>query len=248
MPHHYKDIFSYFKDLVGPQLRGPFIFFLVGFFTLICLGTWQLHRLDWKTALIAKIQENAAKPMVSCEDMLLTCQNPQEEMEFRDLTIAGELDGNHRFKVLSKVYDGDLGYHLIVPVRLNGGSLILVNWGWVPKEISMAEITLPQTVSITGYLMKASGQTAFTPENNYADNAFYTVLPGEVAREKGWSTLLPFYIIRTSVNEGEKKYPIPAKKQFSLRNFHLQYAITWYILALIWGVVFALFARRRLIK
>ena len=248
MPHSHKDIFSYTKHLIGPQLRGPFILFLVGFFGLTGLGTWQLYRLDWKTDLIARIQENAAKPMVSCEDMLLTCQNPQEDIEFRDLAISGEPDWNNSFKVLSKVHEGDLGYHLLVPVRLNGGSLILVNWGWLPTKASPTEIVFPQTVSITGYLLKASGQNAFTPANNYINNELYAVFPIEVAREKGWTTLLPFYVVRTSLNENEKKYPIPAKKQFSLRNFHLQYAITWYILALIWGVVFALFARHRLIK
>jgi cytochrome oxidase assembly protein ShyY1 len=54
----------------------------------------------------------------------------------------------------------------------------------------------------------------------------------------------PFYIEQEApVPPGGLPHPAPLKPQ--LRNEHLQYAITWYGLAAVLVVMFAVWARRR---
>ena len=58
---------------------------------------------------------------------------------------------------------------------------------------------------------------------------------------KGWGTVAPFYIEQEApVPPGGLPHPAPLKVQ--LRNDHLQYAITWYGLAAVLVVMFAIWA------
>ena len=65
--------------------------------------------------------------------------------------------------------------------------------------------------------------------------------PSAMAKFKGWGTVAPFYIEQEApVPPGGLPHPAPLKVQ--LRNDHLQYAITWYGLAAVLVVMFAIWA------
>ena len=68
--------------------------------------------------------------------------------------------------------------------------------------------------------------------------------PAAMARLQGWGAVAPFYIEQEApVPPGGLPHPAPLKPQ--LRNEHLQYAITWYGLAAVLVVMFAIWAGRR---
>ena len=65
-----------------------------------------------------------------------------------------------------------------------------------------------------------------------------------MAELKGWGAVAPFYIEQESpVPAGG--LPHPAALKVRLRNDHLQYAITWYGLAAVLVVMFAIWTVRR---
>ena len=65
--------------------------------------------------------------------------------------------------------------------------------------------------------------------------------PSAMAQLKGWGTVAPFYIEQEApVPPGGLPHPAPLKVH--LRNDHLQYAITWYGLAAVLVVMFAIWA------
>ena len=67
-----------------------------------------------------------------------------------------------------------------------------------------------------------------------------------MARQRGWENVAPFYIEQESpVPPGGVPHPAPLR--VNLPNHHLQYALTWYGLALVLVAVFAawLLHRRR---
>ena len=65
-----------------------------------------------------------------------------------------------------------------------------------------------------------------------------------MAQAKGWGEVAPFYIEQEApVPPGG--VPHPAELKVRLRNDHLQYAITWYSLAGVLVVIFAIWARRQ---
>jgi cytochrome oxidase assembly protein ShyY1 len=65
-----------------------------------------------------------------------------------------------------------------------------------------------------------------------------------MAKANGWGEVAPFYIEQEApVPPGG--VPHPAKLNVRLRNDHLQYAITWYSLAGVLVVIFAIWALRQ---
>ncbi|NCP61605.1 MAG: SURF1 family protein [Alphaproteobacteria bacterium] len=245
--HSSKDIFSYLGYLVKPGLRGFFTFFLTTFILLIVLGTWQLRRLEWKNNLIQTINQNLAKPSVELDDLVTDTLSKGQTPDYRRVKITGTLENEKPFRVLSKTHKGQLGYHLIVPLSLSNGARLLVNLGWMPLDKGIKDINFPQSpITVSGIVKSAAERTAYTPENNYQTHDLFSLDPLEVAQEKTWPALLPFYIVRLSKGVFTQEYPVPLEGKIAITNSHLGYAVTWYLLALFWGLIFTFYARRHI--
>ena len=245
--HSSKDIFSYLGYLVKPGLRGFFSFFLMTFVLLLVLGTWQLRRLEWKNDLIQTINQNLAKLPVDLDSLITDTISKGQVPDYRRVKITGTLEKDKPFKILSKVHKDQLGYHLVVPFTLSNGARLLVNLGWMPLTKSIEDIDVPQSpLTISGIAKSSTGRTAYTPDNNYQTHDLFSLDPLEVAHEKTWPTLLPFYIVTLSKGVFTQEYPVPLDEKIRITNSHLGYAITWYLLALFWGLIFTFYARRQI--
>jgi surfeit locus 1 family protein len=242
-----KDIFSYMKFLVKPGLRGFFLFFLLTFGLLLTLGAWQVSRLEWKNNLIQTVNTNLAKPTISLDILLAEALSKDTKSTYRRVHFKGSIERSKPFKLLMQKHKDILGYHPVVTVALESGARVLVDLGWVPNSIALDSITFPKgQVVFQGALKEESGRTSYTPENNYETHDLFSIDPLELAREKTSPTLLPFFVTRTGDLQGFDKYPLPVEMQIAIRNSHLGYAVTWYLLALFWLMIFVVYARRKI--
>jgi len=114
----------------------PMIFVLASVAGLIALGTWQLERLKWKEGLIAELESKlSAKPA----DLPPRERWPQLSAatdEFRRVAFPAEfLDEEALVYSTGSALRPDVsgpGYWVFSPARLTGGSLVVVNRGFVP--------------------------------------------------------------------------------------------------------------------
>lgn len=245
-----KDIFSYLKQLISPGLRGFFLFFLLTFSFLLYLGTWQLNRLEWKNILIKEINQNLSKPPISFDDLLIETLQKNKSPDYRRVNLVGVFEESKPFKLLMKMQNETLGYHLIVPFVLESGPRILVNIGWVPATIDPSTVHIPTSPQTLKTIAKTkTGRSSHTPDNNYKTHDLFNLDPLELAHEKTWPALLPFFVTLTSPlhlpKDAAKKYPLPIEMQIAIRNAHLEYALTWYLLALFWLIIFVVYARHK---
>src|SRR5205085_1872632 len=105
---------------------------------LIALGTWQLERREWKEALIAELDRKLAAPPA---DLPLRKNWPQlnaERDEFRRVKFPAEFLPDQEALVYSSGSSlrPDVigpGYWVFSPARVTGGSLVVVNRGFVPE-------------------------------------------------------------------------------------------------------------------
>ncbi|HMA13354.1 MAG TPA: SURF1 family cytochrome oxidase biogenesis protein, partial [Kiloniellaceae bacterium] len=102
---------------------------------LVALGSWQVQRLFWKEAEIAKRQERLSALAVP-----LPAGFPDpEEIEFTRVRLEGRFLHDEEFHVGARTENGRIGYHVVTPFALapsspGGGRVILVNRGWVPED------------------------------------------------------------------------------------------------------------------
>ncbi len=135
------------------------------------------------------------------------------------------------------------GYFVFAAGRLPGGQHVVVNRGYV-KERGYPAQTGP--AEIVGYLRWPEGSSPFVTDRDDKADVWYLRDHRDMARVRGWDNVAPFYVEQEApVPPGG--VPHPASLRPNLPNHHLQYALTWYGLALVLVGVFVAFAidRRR---
>src|SRR5450432_2351715 len=101
------------------------------FLVLLGLGAWQLERLHWKEGLIAaRAAALAAPPVAVPRDAAAA-----SAMEFRPVRATGVFLNDREFFLGASDEAGTTGYHVITPLRLDDGALLLVDRGWIPGSL-----------------------------------------------------------------------------------------------------------------
>ena len=104
----------------------------------------------------------------------------------------------------------------------------------------------PGPAEIVGYLRWPESPSWVVPERDASSDVWHVRNHRAMARARGWNNVAPFYIEQESpIPPGGS--PHPASLRPNLPNHHLQYALTWYGLALVLIAVFAVWMvdRRR---
>jgi surfeit locus 1 family protein len=232
----------------------PTIFAIVGIAILAGLGLWQLDRKVWKENLIAAMTERLAREPADLPARDRWAHLLQGREEFARVGFPAEFLPGQEALVYSagSALRPDVkgaGYFVFAPARLAGGSLVIVNRGFVPLDrkdaASRAEGAPHGSVDIVGIVRWPETRGLFTPADDVAGNVWYLRDIAAIAAAKKWPAAAPFYIDQESpVPPGG--LPLPGKLQVNLPDNHLQYAITWFGLALALAGVYLVWVIRRL--
>ncbi len=235
------------------SLLVPGIATLVTLAILLGLGTWQLQRMAWKEALIARIEARAyGEPgAITPESAWGSWQ--AEGDEFRRVRVTGTFLHEHEAPVhgLAPAERGApaQGFYLFTPLRLGDGAVVFVNRGFVPTELRNAStrpLSRPEgEVTVTGLVRAPEERGWFHPDDAPQENRWFTRDHRAVASARGLDRVAPFYVEADAApNPGG--WPRGGQTRLTLPNNHLQYALTWYGIAATLIGVFAAFAWRRI--
>jgi surfeit locus 1 family protein len=223
----------------------PTLFSVPAFIMLIGLGTWQVQRLHWKQDLIDKLQSRSVAAAVAPP----ADGTPLEDFEYRHVRVVGTFRHDHEFFLVNRSLNGNPGLHVLTPlVPAAGGDAIIVDRGWVPfehsnpKDRAGGQVTGPVTVDGIVRLQKAPGY--FIPANEPAKNAWFYVDTAAMAATAGIPLRAGYYIL-AGKSDLPGGYPVAHQWRLDIRNDHLQYAITWYSLALALLVIYILYHHRK---
>ena len=215
--------------------------------TLVCLalGIWQLQRLEWKTNLIAERQAAAHAPPVPLPKTL----DEARPLEFRPVIAEGVfLNDKELFLGATAPGGGSPGFQIVTPLRLQDGPVVFVNRGFIPSALKNPEKRaagqLAGPVRVAGLLRLPHGRPGWLVPDNRPDlNYWFWVDPPAMAEAAGLSDVLPFYIdANATPNPGG--WPKGGITRIDLPNDHLQYAITWFALAVAAVAVYIVWRRQ----
>jgi surfeit locus 1 family protein len=216
------------------------VFAVVGVAILVGLGIWQLDRKVWKENLIATVTAQLAR---APEDLPPRERWPQlapDGNEYTRVKFPAEfLEGQEALVYTAgSAFRPDVqgpGYWVFAPARLAGGSVVLVDRGFVPADrkdpASRAQGVPHGIIDIVGVMRWPEARGMFAPADDPKTNVWYLRDPAAIAAAKKWDAAAPFYIEQEApVPPGG--LPKPGMLSISLPDNHLQYAITWFGLAL----------------
>lgn len=230
------------------------VFALAGIVLLVGLGVWQLNRKVWKENLIASLTERLALAPQDLPPRDTWTHLTADKDEFRRVAFPAEfIDGEEALvysagSALRRDIKGP-GYWVFAPARLPGGSVVVINRGFVPldrKDPATRMEGAPQgTIDLVGVMRWPEQRGLFTPADDTKANLWYLRDPKAMAEAKKWNMAAPFYIDQEApVPPGG--LPSPGKMEVHLPDNHLQYAITWFGLALALAGVYVVWLAGRL--
>jgi surfeit locus 1 family protein len=227
-------------------LLWPTIFTVPAMLLLLALGSWQIQRLYWKRELIE--QRQAA---VSAAPVAVRSLEDAKGMEFRHVTDEGVFLHDKEIFLGATSEAGRQGYQILTPLLEPGGRMVFVNRGFIPAELKdparRAAGQLAGTVRVQGLLrLPPAGRPAwFLPDNRPDLNYWFWVdLPAMSAADKLEPDRVASFYIDADASPNPGGWPKGGVTRLALPNDHLQYAITWFSLAVALMVIYFLFHRR----
>lgn len=226
----------------APRARGIVglaLIALVMVSVLVSLGMWQLHRKDEKRALIAALTERLTAAPVALPPKTGWPNLRAASDEFMRVTFTASFPPLPDASVYSsgsalRTDISGLGKFVFAPARLADGAIVVINRGFVPEGSQVATEIFRETVKLTGYIRFPEKPGIFTAHPDTAKRLWFLRDHLAMAGANGWGQadqVAPFYIdLEAPVPVGG--LPKPGPLQVHLKDDHLQYAITWFGLAL----------------
>ena len=220
------------------RLKSITIFFLFVSLLTLTLGCWQLYRLNWKNDLIDNINSSITNPNYFS----------QEIIDYNELT-AVKLNNkyqatNQPIFIESKTYQNKVGYHAIIPLFFNDEIYSVLNLGWFSdkndNDIEKIINQFNQKRDVTVYLrFLTSKKNLFVPENDLDSNTWFSINHNDLEKYFQDTIISPYYFV---ILDSEIKFD--TNPILFLRNNHLNYSITWFLLSLS-SIVMILIIRRK---
>jgi surfeit locus 1 family protein len=217
---------------------------------LLCLalGVWQIQRLHWKERLIAEREAALAAPPIATLPRSLA---EARVLDLRRVTARGVFMNDKEILVHAIAPDGAAGFDVLTPLReagvAAGGRVVFVDRGFVPtalKDPAARAAGQPAgTVRVAGRLLLPTAPGLFVPNNRPDRHEWFSIDLPAMAKADGLSDVAPFYIAADAA-PSPGIWPIGGTALPDLPNHHLQYAITWFSLAVAGLVIYVLSQRQ----
>ena len=216
-------------------------FAIPGILILLALGSWQVHRLMWKTEL-----NEERRAQFQAEAVMLPAELADPApFAYRRVWLEGRFRHEGEMFLAARTHDRRVGYQIITPFERTDGPAVLVNRGWVPLESKESETRLggqiQGTFRLEGVVVPAGRAGWFTPDNEPENNIWFWTDTEALAAKAGIPA--PSYLVDAGPAPNPGGIPIGGQTRVELRSEHMQYIVIWYALAIGLGVIYTIYMR-----
>jgi len=215
------------------------------FLGFVALGVWQVQRLAWKTELIAQVEARVHAAPVAAPGPQAWSEVSREADQYRRVTVRGVFR-HDRETLVQAVTETGSGFWVMTPLVSDEGFTVLINRGFVtperrsPADRSRGQVTGPQTV--TGLLRMTEPRGGFLRANDAAQDRWYSRDVAAISEARGLTDAAPYFIDADSAANPDG-WPRGGLTVVTFPNSHLVYALTWFGMALLTLVGYAIVAR-----
>ncbi|MCB1489153.1 MAG: SURF1 family protein [Bauldia sp.] len=225
------------------------------FAVLVSLGIWQLARLQWKEALIARVEARVDDEAVAAPGRDAWPTLDLSEEEYLPVALSGHFLNDREIHVVYTLTEpkgrlGGLGYMVMTPFETDDGWIAYVNRGFVPREkkdaATRAEGQIEGETVVTGLLRAPSRSAWFAPGDDPRGNEWFSRDPQAFAAASGLpaADVAPYIVDARADPDLPGGIPQGGETLIAFPNNHLQYVLTWFGLALALAAVFVAYVVR----
>lgn len=228
--------------------------------TCVALGQWQFDRLAEVRESNARLAERAAAEPVDLAVLLDTLADDggeagASELEFRRVRATGTFQPEDEVLHRNRSLEGRQGFHVVTPLVLEDGTVVLVVRGWVPAEFDeppVRDARPPEgRVTVVGVLEASTPQPRFGARDA-AEGRLARVFHIDTARlaDQIEGDLAPV-VLRELASPGDAASPttlpvVLGPPVLGEAN-HRSYAVQWHVFAALALVAHGAWLRTRLV-
>jgi surfeit locus 1 family protein len=216
-------------------LLWPTLFSLPVFVFALGLGVWQMERREWKRDILDRITVNQAAPPMPLEELV---KGDPLRHEYGRVTLSGTFLHDKEFHLAARSMKNDVGIQIVTPVSTDDGKIVLFDRGWVPstrkEPAKRTEGQVAGKVELTGIVRRAQVQRQFAPDNMPDKNVWFHVDVPLMRQMAGGAPdpVLDTFFLEADAKPNPGGLPIGGQTRLDIPNDHLQYALTWFGIAL----------------
>ncbi|WP_026550436.1 SURF1 family protein [Arthrobacter sp. Br18] len=239
-----------YRFLLSPRWLGWLLLVVLLAAACVGLGNWQMERRELAVAEIERIVANYEGTPVPYSAGTSSFASYSADREWTPVVLKGEYDTANQVIVRNRPLNGQPGYEVLTPLRLDDGTAVIINRGWLPIGNDRAgrpdAVPAPSDGDVTVIARVRPGEPAVdrgAPDGQiasidlpgYAERLDYPVQTdayGLMASESPAAAVAPVQFPKPSVNEGP----------------HLSYSMQWFAFGVLLfvGLGYAARQQRRL--
>ncbi|MNK70544.1 SURF1 family protein [compost metagenome] len=204
---------------------------------LLALGTWQVYRLQWKLALIERVEQRVHAPATPAPGPAQWPQVSAANDEYRHVSVSGTYLYEQTVKTQA-VTELGAGFWVLTPLRTADGNIFLINRGYIPERATPSSGAPGEVLTVSGLLRISEPGGGFLRHNDPAANRWYSRDVQAIAAQHKLAPVAPYFIdaaagkLAKPATDPALTEPVGGLTVISFHNNHLVYALTWYALAL----------------
>ena len=192
----------------------------------LCLGIWQLRRLDERQSYNDLFESRSSQPT---ESLMVLLEGAEDitNIFYRSAEVYGEFDSSRQVYVVNKAQDGVAGVHAVSALKVQGeDTYVAVNRGFVPRVLYLEEgqkNLLPPSgiINIKGLVIEDKEDT-----RGYGDEVAEIDLE---TLSSYWKVPLAPVVLQEQFENDTKQILIPLPAPDLSEGPHLSYAVQWFI-------------------
>ena len=207
----------------------PIVVFALG------LSVWQMERRDWKLGILDRIAHNQAAPPLTLDELI---KGDPLRWEYGRVRIPGTLLNDKEYYLAARSLKDNVGIQVVTPLRTDDGTIVLFDRGFVPSEKkdpkTRAAGQPSGRVELTGIVRRSQVKRYFAPDNDPAKNFWFHVDVPLMRKTAGGKPdpVLDTFFLEADATPNPGGLPLGGQTRLDIPNDHLQYAITWFLIAL----------------
>ena len=215
--------------------------FLVTICFLLLLGYWQTQRLEWKTNIINSVEKNY---MLKLEKFPFE-GGIDKEFEFMQVELKGFFIKEKLMYFFKSNLNGMSGFEIVLPLKTEDAKYVYVILGWIPydfKEIfNLDFIDTNKEFVVNGALIYSKERKPLIPDNEYVASIWYLLNTDEM--DNFHKIESSSYILKITDQNKFENLLIEFEPS-NIRNNHLQYAVTWFLLSIVILIMYIYYIRQ----
>ena len=223
----------------------PTVFTVPAVLFMLGLSVWQIQRLHWKETLIAERTSRMSAAPIGDPGAAPLAAPALAALEYRHVRLEGRFLNDKEMFLGARTFEGSAGYHVLTPFALADGRVVIADRGWIPldrKDVarrSQGQIEGP--TAFDGIVRLQGRQTWFVPDNRPDLDFFFWVDLPAMAKLSALPGVETRFYVEAGPGRSPGGYPIGGQSHIDLPNDHLQYAITWFALAIALSVIYVVY-------